>query len=68
MTAKEKSKELIQKYFDLFSNLGYYASLSEGKKCALITVDEVLSTFSIFAGDQNGREYWQEVKKEINEL
>ena len=76
MTAKEKSKELIQKYFDLFSNLGYYASLSEGKKCALIAVEEILnnSVMNYSGSDFSNNEilsdtdYWQEVKKEINGL
>ena len=69
MTAKEKSKELIQKYFDLFSNLGYYASLSEGKKCALIAVEELIKEQTMWQnGDQNPVLFWQEVEKEIKEL
>ena len=79
MTAKEKSKELIQKYFDLFSNLGYYASLSEAKSCALITVQEIINTGSLEPQLKRHKlqkvaakifevEYWFEVKKEINEL
>jgi hypothetical protein len=69
MTAKEKSKELIQKYFDLFSNLGYYASLSEGKKCALIAVEELIKEQTMWQnGDPNPVLFWQEVEKEIKEL
>lgn len=69
MTAKEKAKELIQKYFDLFSNLGYYASLSEGKKCALIAVEELIKEQTMWQnGDQNPVLFWQEVEKEIKEL
>ena len=68
MTAKEKAKELIQKYFDLFNNLGYYASLSEGKACALIAVEEILKTISDLKDDDLDVRYWNEVKKEINEL
>ena len=67
MTAKEKAIDLKEKMYNHTSNsavMGRLAAIA----CAKITVDEVLSTFSIFAGDQNGREYWQEVKKEINEL
>ena len=65
MTAKEKSKELIQKYFDLFSNLGYYASLSEAKACALIAVQEILKIFSDLKEDDLDVRYWNQVKKEI---
>ena len=69
MTAKEKAKELIQKYFDLFSNLGYYASLSEGKKCALIAVEELIKEQTMWQnGDPNPVLFWQEVEKEIKEL
>jgi len=66
---KEKAKELIQKYFDLFSNLGYYASLSEGKKCALIAVEELIKEQTMWQnGDPNPVLFWQEVEKEIKEL
>jgi hypothetical protein len=70
MTPKSKAKELVNKFrpFAFSENGRGDASTYNSKNCALISVGEVLSTFSIFAGDQNGRDYWNEVKKEIEKL
>lgn len=63
MTPKEKAKELVNKYwitdFDIYEE--------ECKKCALIAVDEILNAINPF-GQMLGKEYWQEVKQEIEKL
>jgi hypothetical protein len=79
MTPKEKAIELVDKYLcieeiynvDLFCDecgIDYAA-----KYCALIAVDEILYVISLYNGhsdcfEEGSREYWQEVKKEIEKL
>jgi hypothetical protein len=61
MTPKEKAQELISKFIQTNGN-SFFA-----KECALIAVDEILN-MGIMAqsGEWNmAKEYWQEVKKEI---
>jgi hypothetical protein len=64
MTPKEKAKELVDKYDELF----FYPT-QRAKQCALIAVDEVLNNYykNHF---QNGKkiDYWIEVKQEIEQL
>ena len=64
MNAKEKAKELVDKYANVISDEEWY-DLEIAKQCALIAVDEIigLENFSV-----EGREFWNEVKQEINEL
>lgn len=61
MTPKEKAKELVDKFKELYD----YGSLS--KECALIAVDELieLSHSSILISTIK---YWKEVKQEIEKL
>jgi len=69
MTPKEKANELFGKYYSRIEH-----TLSEEyspherfivKQCALIAVDEILSVVWYVPVDI---EYWQEVKKEIENL
>ena len=69
MTSKEKAQELVDKFmtidsdsemFDGFKMKQFYA-----QRCALIAVDEVLNDDWFIP---NREEYWEEVKKEINNL
>ena len=61
---KEKAKELFDKYYPLASS--YVDDRHEvAKQCAKIAVEEIMNTFSDY---DSRREYWIEVKKEINEL
>ena len=76
MTPKEKAKELYNKMYD------YSLFEEEAKRCALIAVDEILETTKVKWATQrkfpNGeykfwkgvayKKYWQEVKKEIENL
>lgn len=76
-TPKEKAEELVNKYKWLkLSDFGVYLDLEEAKKCALITVDEIIKTLNYDIQDINVRgnilldliDYWREVKKEIENL
>ena len=65
MTPKEKAKELVDKYFYLFSvELENTIADYEAKECALIAVDEILDA----VGTNYSINYWQEVKQEIEKL
>ena len=68
MTPKEKAKELVLKYYHLFSvELENTIDYREAKQCALIAVDEILLLLQIQIGfrDYEASKYWQEVKQEI---
>ena len=65
MAPKEKAIEIIDKYKRCVA--GYYAV----KKCALISVDEVIKVTKLhdLTIYQHGRTaYWQEVKLELEKL
>jgi hypothetical protein len=69
MTPKEKAKELIDKFtIDLrpFSEYGHWDEY-QGKQCALICVDEILNDI-ILSKYYSRYSFWQEVKKEIEQL
>lgn len=72
MTPQEKAKELVDKYrFKLSSYLDREADEIEfAKKCALITVDEILKMKKEFWDDLQDDyfKWWQEVKQEIEKL
>ncbi len=60
-SAKEKAIELVNKYLQI-----YDGRVIEAKKCALIAVDEILNL--CWNGNLKAKEYWQEVKQEIEKL
>jgi hypothetical protein len=68
MTPKEKAQELIRKYYRLgLHQDGQSLNWMEAKQCAMIAVDEIwaaLESQRVF--EQHG--YWQEVKREIENL
>ena len=76
MTPKEKALSLLDKMEKQTYSYQEYAganpSIAEigyeaGKKCALITVDEILESFIIrLTPDQ--LKYWEEVKQELEKL
>ena len=88
MTPQEKAKELVYKYKDApFNCLGCdmpycdipctMLNIEESKKCALITVDEILEltkrpTYNPFDWNEvtgvRYDKYWLEVKQEIERL
>jgi hypothetical protein len=61
MTPKDKAKELVDK----FTVVGLQQR-NEGIQCALICVDEVLDEY--WSHDCNRRDWWKQVKEEINKL
>jgi hypothetical protein len=72
MTAQEKAKELVDRYWIyLRAGLMYDDEAKEdAKQCALIAVDEHFKGMSLTFGCINDRsfKFWQEVKKEIEKL
>lgn len=63
MTAKEKAKEIVNRYINLFYHpTEQYLDIEEAKQCALIAVDVAIeyNDFHI--------EFLQEVKQEIINL
>ena len=72
MTAKEKAKELVSKFN--FEHLGdryiLHQTVEESKRCALITVDEILTELNDIDDGQTfiPYDYWNEIKHEINQL
>jgi hypothetical protein len=67
MEAKEKAKELFDKYKPICA--GYNGGQSNKyftKQAALIAVEEVLNQF--IWKPSTGMSYWQEVKQEINNI
>jgi hypothetical protein len=64
MKPKEKAKELVDNYYDLFSiQLENTINYREAKECALIAADECLHTCV-----ESMIYFWQEVKQEIESL
>jgi len=72
MTHKEKAKQLVYKYHDLFHvDLENSISISESKQCALVLVDEILNEniyHNIGLGWDNRIKYWEQVKQEIQNI
>ena len=76
MEAKEKAKELVDKYEyhskPMEYGMNFSGDIDHAKQCALICVDEILKENERI--NQGGyfptplTEYWQEVKQEINKL
>ena len=58
MTPNEKAEDLVDKYYEF-----HYINYECAKHCALIAVDEILKT-----NPYKARNYWQEVKTEIEKL
>ena len=81
MSAKEKAIELVNKfkphaYNGAVEENDELMELFHAKKCALITVDEIIKTLNEDIRDLDVRgnvlldliDYWREVKEEINNL
>lgn len=68
MTEKEKAKELVHKLKNgLWKDRGVSIHSEDAIYCALIAVDEILNSINPF-GQFLGKDYWEEVKKEIEQL
>ena len=65
---KEKAQDLFYKYLlyfpEFYNDLEYDYNSEDAKQCALIAVNEILNVIHTNMEDR----YWQEVKKEIENL
>ena len=70
MTPREKARELVDEYYNLFSvTLENTICIYEAKHCALIAVDKLLSDCNVSSPFEDERiKYWKEVKQEIEKL
>lgn len=73
MTPKEKSKELFKNIYSKIFDIDNGANVMQDKKrfdavkeCALIAVDEILNPFRKLL--PSSRNYWEQVKQEIEAL
>lgn len=68
MNAKEKAKQLVDRYW---RDSRLTLSLPDSVKCALITVDEIISFGIVYVDEKYFKrelDFWNEVKFEINKL
>ena len=67
---KAKAKELIHEFYpNVQWKLGQEDCLDRAKRCALITVDEILSIKLLwYQKDIKDLQYWNEVEQEIELL
>jgi hypothetical protein len=64
MTPKEKANKLCMRFLiQTTTDIPYAINKAIAKECALIAVDEILKT-----NPYKARNYWQEVKTEIEKL
>jgi|688.fasta_scaffold505525_2 hypothetical protein len=76
MTAKRKAEELTHKFYEIENDSQYFGvNWKIAKQCAIIAVDEVLNTKTLKVRScgfvklcEQHKEYWQEVKQEIEKL
>jgi hypothetical protein len=69
MTPKEKAIKLVAKYKS--QSFGITTKFQHFKQCAIIAVDEIIEANPIaFDEDENciAKQWWQEVKTEIEKL
>ena len=70
MTPKEKAKELVldkfRRYVSEKDFFGDNIELTNAKQCAIIAVDEILNEY--WSHDTKRRDWWKEVKQEIEKL
>jgi len=70
MTPKEKAEKLLSEYLIFFpefrNDLEYDYNIESAKTCALIAVDEILKEY--WSHDTKRRDWWKEVKQEIEKL
>ena len=64
MTPKEKADELLNKIENPLQGVTLFKELR--KSLALIAVDEILNEY--WSHDTNRRDWWEEVKQEIEKL
>lgn len=70
MIPQEKAKELFNKFAFEKTPEGYkmFQTSNESKRCSLIAVNEIIYAIEDIFETLDEREYWQEVKTEIEKL
>ena len=73
MEAKEKAKDLVSDFTSEILKTDYNISgfviPKLAKQCALICVDEILESYNtLIYYPEDLKEYWNEIKQEINKL
>jgi hypothetical protein len=74
MTAKDKAKQLVEKFIEHTQEWdeldGYVNDVYNSKQCALIAVDELIKQCWDYRDIdlEKSSDYWKEVKQEIQNL
>ena len=77
MNAQDKAKQLVEKYYNLFSiQLENEISMMEAKRCSLLAVQEIILQWDYidtYIADLKGAlnpnlKYWLQVKTEIEKI
>lgn len=75
MTAKEKAKSIVVSFKNMLPRSDYHVLEVTAKECALIAVEELIEVAWWTATGEleepyrtSQKEFWQEVKKEIEQL
>ena len=68
MTPLEKALELRDKYFELLDEDDFHIRYMVAEKCALVTVEEILSLGYKSKSDFKLYDFYSKVKIEINKL
>ena len=66
MTPKEKAQELVDKFYNKYTNANQFGVSDLQKEFALIAVDEILNL--PFCHNYEQDEYWNQVKTEIEKM
>ena len=68
MTPKEKAKELTNSFYRIIPLDKMTIDYNLAKKCALISVDEIMNYMTPQTDSKEAFDYWREVKQEIEKL
>ena len=68
MTAKQKANELVDKYIQYVEAYSSQGQIENAKICALIAAEEVLNELNTVLLPNPFRQFWQEVKREIQAI
>jgi hypothetical protein len=63
--AKQKANELVDKYIQYVEAYSSQGQIENAKICALIAAEEVLNELNTVLLSNPFRQFWQEVKREI---
>jgi LPS O-antigen subunit length determinant protein (WzzB/FepE family) len=68
MTAKQKANELVDKYIQYVEAYSSQGQIENAKICALIAAEEVLNELNTVLLPNPFRQFWQQVKREIQAI